>query len=628
MQVSSYKTEIDGIRALSILLVILFHYFPELVPGGFIGVDMFFVISGYLITEIIHKDLITGQFQLKYFFARRVRRIAPSLGVVLIFVGCLSFFILVGNEKNEFLNEMLSSILFVQNFYLYFQSGYFETNSYEKLLVHLWSLSVEEQFYLVWPFMMLYLHRKSKLSFSSLICLTFLFFIISLLIVKFNNQANFYWSISRFWELLSGCTLAYFQKTEFSRKFKRGNLYSIFGCSLVIMAAFFFDKNMLYPGYFAIAPVIGTLFLIAPEEKSYLNKYFFSHKFLVYIGKISYPLYLWHWPLISFSFLLFAGEIPIYIKLFLLLISVMLSHITYLYIERPIRNLPPFKVLKPLGFIFLLLFLISWGGKSFARETNIREETLKSWRIGQCFIETPIPHLAKYDQICLNEGKNNKKVVVWGDSHAASLFPGINNIQNDNSYDLGQFTASGCPPIRYMLFRERIECENLNSQVIEKIKVLKNVSVIMAANWIRYSEDFRKENKVADQDFEPHLIDTIMFLKKINIKQIYLFGQLPSFKASQESIALRYGDKDDFFRTNQSYSKDLFLINEKIRQIAFKTNINFISPLDLICNPKGCELSILKKEFDPMSYDEAHLTIKGSNKLIQRATESKVLKLP
>ncbi|MBF0299331.1 MAG: acyltransferase [Oligoflexia bacterium] len=300
-----YRKDIDGLRAIAVLAVIGFHAFPEWIKGGFIGVDIFFVISGFLISSIIFTELDNNKFNFMTFYSRRIRRIFPSLIIVLLAFYSLGWFTLLADEFQQLGKHILSGAGFISNFTLLREANYFDNTTDTKPLLHLWSLGIEEQFYIIWPFLLWVAWKKrfnKLLVCSSIIILSFL---INIITIKIDPKISFYSPVSRFWELISGSMLAYI---SINKKISpaNGNKFllnttSTLGIFLIIISISLITKENNFPGWLAIFPIIGTYLLISVDSNTFINRVILSNRTLVWIGLISYPLYLWHWPLLAFS---------------------------------------------------------------------------------------------------------------------------------------------------------------------------------------------------------------------------------------------------------------------------------------------------------------------------------------
>jgi len=382
---SAYRSEIDGLRAFAVLSVVVFHAFPSWLKGGFIGVDVFFVISGFLITTHIFEKLDKGQFSFGDFFGRRIRRIFPTL--ILVMLGSLAFgwFALLADEFAQLGKHVASGAVFITNFILVDESGYFDNAAETKPMLHLWSLAVEEQFYIVWPFL-LWLAWKRKFNLLTItILVAVLSFYLNLRFVKSHPTETFFWPVGRFWELLSGSILAWLllYKLETLSRSKlwvdkflvrvihpkeveadgstTSNLMSFLGLLLLAYGVIRINENLAFPSQWALFPVLGAVLIIASGSKAWLNRVFLMNPIAVWFGLISYPLYLWHWPILSFLQII-DGEMPHRdARIAAVLLSILLAWLTYKFIEIPIR-FGSFKRKLNAILIAVILFLVGGVG--------------------------------------------------------------------------------------------------------------------------------------------------------------------------------------------------------------------------------------------------------------------------
>lgn len=341
-----YRPDIDGLRAVAVLSVVAFHAFPSIMRGGFIGVDVFFVISGFLISTIIFENLDKGTFRFSDFYGRRVKRIFPALLLVVLTSYLVGWFSLLADEYAALGKHIAAGAGFVSNFVLWGESGYFDAAAETKPLLHLWSLGIEEQFYIIWPFL-LFVAWKTRLK---LIVPTLVFAAISFGLnlkgIDKDPTSTFYLPQSRFWELLAGSTLAYFVlygKGRFETirlKLTNGafsHALSTFGFLLLAYGFWKINQSLGFPGKWALIPVLGTMSIILAGPTSFLNRHVLSNKVVVFFGLISFPLYLWHWPLLSFARIV-SGEAPnANVRIAAVVLSVFLAWLTFRFIERPIR---------------------------------------------------------------------------------------------------------------------------------------------------------------------------------------------------------------------------------------------------------------------------------------------------
>ena len=454
----AYRADIDGLRALAILAVVAFHAFPGTLRSGYTGVDVFFVISGFLISSILFKSLVRGDFSFLEFYSHRIKRIFPALLLVLFACYAMGWYILLPDEFGQFGKHMVAGMGFVQNFVLWKEVGYFDSASELKPLLHLWSLSVEEQFYLFYPLIIWGAWRLGLDALTLLIVLALVSFGFNIEGVRRDPTLAFFLPHTRFWELLAGALIAYISLFKYEmvrQKIKSfvfhpvfmGNwcseikhdkilndMLSLLGFVMVISSYFIIRKKFLFPGYWAALPVFGACLLILAGPKGIINRKLLASPVMVWVGIISYPLYLWHWPLLSMATIL-EGELPSAMTRSLaVLISFTLAWLTFKLIERPIRfGSRTWVKTAALCTLSLVVVIIGYATyiqnglpgrmKDFSgiygssREKNFMD-------LADCR-----GYIAKsYVGICLSEGSPlTKRVAVIGDSHGQVLFSGINN---------------------------------------------------------------------------------------------------------------------------------------------------------------------------------------------------------
>lgn len=361
-----YRPDIDGLRAVAVLAVVVFHAFPNWLKGGFIGVDIFFVISGYLISTIIFENLDKGTFSFSEFYARRIKRIFPALLLVLLACFSLGWFVLLSEEYKQLGKHIVAGSVFISNFVLWNESGYFDHSAETKPLLHLWSLGIEEQFYILWPFLLWFAWKRKFNLLMMTMGVACASFILNLIYVQQDMVATFYSPLSRFWELLSGSLLAWFtlyKKSIFTNRQKSdgkriANVLSLSGFLLLTYGFWAIHKETLFPGKWALVPVLGAILIITAGDKAWFNRTILSHKIVVWFGLISFPLYLWHWPLLSFATIV-EGDTPSpIIRIAAVALSITLAWFTYRFIERPLR----FGKNTKIRFLIILMVMMSGIG--------------------------------------------------------------------------------------------------------------------------------------------------------------------------------------------------------------------------------------------------------------------------
>lgn len=451
----TYRPDIDGLRAVAVLAVVIFHAFPTLLPGGFVGVDIFFVISGYLITGILLADLRERQFSLVGFYARRIRRIFPALVTVLLATWAMGWFCLTKDEYRELGKQVLAGAGFVSNWALWTETGYFDQAASTKPLLHLWSLGVEEQFYIVWPVLMYVAVRLRQVA---LVCALagLLSFMSALWLTRYHPSAAFYWPLSRMWELAAGAGLA----LAVSGKREQGNGssggVSPTGLLLCLVSFFALNASLPFPGGWALPPVLGAVALIAAGPDGRVNRRLLSHPVALWFGKISYALYLWHWPLLSLCFVVAGGEPPGSVRAGIVVVSIVLAWLTTQLIERPVRLGRParWKIIAP---CVLMLGMAYLGGMTYARDglgfrkgySPDADVTTATLGAGHQFVNLTCgvsPADRHLFEFCATDKRAPSHFAVWGDSKADALYWGLVRKSTPGmSWTL--IARASCPPL-------------------------------------------------------------------------------------------------------------------------------------------------------------------------------------
>ena len=336
-----YRRDIDGLRAIAVLLVVGYHAAPRWIPGGFVGVDVFFVISGFLITGIIVRDVGAGKFSFAGFYARRCRRILPALAIVLAAVWLIGWRTLLSTEFDELGRDLVAAATFTTNIVLWHQAGYFATAAAFKPLLHLWSLGVEEQFYLVWPALLVYAMRRGLSLRCSIAIAALLSFVLNAFASGHHAELTFYLLPTRFWELLIGAWLVPVCGLAGSVAIRRAAIsQTIAGLAVaaIVGSALLVDSAAPFPGWRAAIPAVSAAALIAVGRDAWLGRVALSSRIPVLIGLISYPLYLWHWPLLSFARITEEHNVAPSIRAGLVALSFTLAWLTWKFIERPVRE--------------------------------------------------------------------------------------------------------------------------------------------------------------------------------------------------------------------------------------------------------------------------------------------------
>jgi len=473
---SGYRPEIDGLRAFSILAVVTYHAFPQLLPGGFVGVDVFFVISGYLITSIILGGSASGRFTLSGFYRRRVQRILPALIVVLACTLALGWFALLPVEYAALGKHTGAAAVFIPNFVFSGEAGYFDVDSQRKPLLHLWSLGVEEQFYIVWPLLLI---AAARLRLAPLlVCVAILCASFALNIVHVADRpALFFLPFFRIWEILLGATLAalYSRTTLYGNTSSPGApLLASLGIGLMCLSVFVINKETPFPGWWTLLPTLGATLVIASASDTWVNRAVLGSPVLVFIGKISYPLYLWHWPLLSLTRTVEQQEPHFSIRLAVVALSVALAWSTYEVVEKKLRYHPaklvPAVLLATMASLGIAGMVI-WQLQGIPSRTEQLNPVLDQfiWHERGYFKRLKCPREHPREAYCRDDGKR-AQIAVLGDSHAGNVFVALMHRYRNSEIGVVRLEQPNCPPL-YNVSNDRFDdadkCREANNGNID-----------------------------------------------------------------------------------------------------------------------------------------------------------------
>jgi peptidoglycan/LPS O-acetylase OafA/YrhL len=507
----SYRPEIDGLRAVAVLSVIFFHSNKSignfiLFSGGFLGVDIFFVISGYLITSIILNEInITQNFSFKNFYQRRARRILPALLFVIFFSIFFAYLFLLPSDFNEYIKSIFYSLFFTSNYFFYFSGELYDaTPSLLKPFLHTWSLSVEEQFYLLYPVILYFSFKYFKNFLNKILFLLIFISIFSMIGYFYANQSlAFFNFLTRFWELLIGALIANNQSkiSSLNLSILKKNIISFFGLILIIYPVLFFNKNISYGYIYTFLSVVGVSLIISFHDKEILINKILTNKILVFFGLISYSLYLWHYPIFAFGRITeFFGD-GVSKKLFFLIF--IFSLFTYYLIEKPFRNynfisVKKFLFLISFSYFVLLIFIsLSLSGKI----TPIRNESLKLLNTGENTSNLSVcknSNLNKEGHCVFNE-RYKKTIFLIGDSHMQTLEHSLLDFSNKNKFKFIIINRAACFYILDVnLFSKgkKTSCDiDYNNKVRSVVMSNNNSIVILGGRMTLYLNEDGFDNK-------------------------------------------------------------------------------------------------------------------------------------
>ncbi|MGY4472354.1 peptidoglycan/LPS O-acetylase OafA/YrhL [Bradyrhizobium sp. LB9.1b] len=607
-----HRADIDGLRAIAILPVVLFHLGFDLLPGGFVGVDVFFVISGFLITGILNREMRLEKFSIVHFYERRIRRIFPVLFALLFVTFLAGLLFLAPNNLQDLGKSEISAALFASNIYFSQSIGYFEVAADLRSLLHTWSLAVEEQFYIFFPPFLLLLFRIGRLKVPILLVAITASFAIAVYLGK--SPAGFYLLPSRAFELGIGALLALEALPAITSK-TVSNVLGLLGLALISLAAALLTATASFPGPWALLPTIGAALVLyaGAEQENHAGK-ILSFNLLRWIGVISYSVYMWHWPVIVAARFWFAGPIPLTVKIMLVLVIFVLSTASWKYIEQPFRDpkLVGRRVLFGIAFSTIAattaLGASAWATKGLPSRFPFGPTPAgaESARIHKCFLEFHDPVESWNAQQCTIEvGKpGGKTVVLWGDSFAAHYVPGIEHLsERGASLRLVQATYAACPPLLGDVRGLDRRCIRFNDRVGEAITDLRPAFVLIAASWSHDEEVLVRSNDELTGSIER----TVRFLRSAGVRDIGLIGDSPRYYLDVEQLNLRSGG----FRPRGGFER-----NDLLEELAKRLAVHYWAPDRFLCSASGCRI---RDDADRIiQWDDGHFTYSGSNFLADR----------
>ena len=599
----TYRPEIDGLRAIAVGAVILYHAQITTLDyqhfkGGFIGVDIFFVISGYLITSIILGELLsTGSFSFKNFYERRVRRILPALIVVMLVSLPFSWMYLLPSSLIDFSKSVLYSLGFSSNFYFFFSGQIYGAESgLLKPFLHTWSLSVEEQFYILFPIIFFITFKYAK---KYLLHVLIFGFIISLGLAEWlskdNSFLNFYILPTRGWEVLAGSLLAYFEIILGYRcRIKILNLIlPSVGLILIGHSILFFNDEMFHPSLYTLTPIIGACLIIWFSNKNEIVTRILSTKLFVWIGLISYSLYLWHYPIFAFSRVTAFTEGTIYKKLILAILILFLSVVSYYFIEKPFRSrkLNFKKALIMISSLIIIIitfstYILHKEGKLNQINVLAEKQVMSPLYRSECKFSNFSSDFLK-DKLFIKDFKNCKKklkkfILIIGDSHSIDIFNAISKISDDKEFIIG-LTKRGCRPSK----NNSNDCHYKNA--LEFIEIYKNdIKYIFFTHKGSYfltnsggkkdvsNSQFRK--LPLDEEQIKNTVNYLKLIKKINNNLIFIGPHLePNIFLNRKNLISFFDRK---LRDKTNY--DLIKVDEKLKEVSKNHKIKYLSKIDTL----------------------------------------------
>ncbi|PZU87527.1 MAG: hypothetical protein DI529_07165 [Chryseobacterium sp.] len=607
-----FRYDINALRALAVILVVFYHFNIPYFIGGYSGVDIFFVISGYLMSKIILKGFSTDTFSFIDFYFRRAKRIVPALVILVLFTVLIGNFFFFPTIESKTAEYGISSIFFISNIVYYYNSGYFDLSSKTNALLHTWSLSVEWQFYLIYPILLFVLktiYHKNRMIFQCIIISLIIIGFSSMLYMSNKNPSfSFYSLTSRYWEMLIGCLIVLNEEyIEKNISIKIRKIISLICFVIIIYFVATKNDSLLWPGIYTLIPVICTALIIV----SNVSISIFKLRLIQYMGKISYSLYLWHWVI----FVLFSSigfENLEYVPLILLL-SLLMAHLSYSYIEKY-----DFKFNKSIIYLSISGILIStifyfypiskfvYGEKElkladFAKDYK-KHQMIKQFKTGECFLYSKSKYEDYKKNVCLEIDKKRKNVLLIGDSHAAHLSYSLNKYYKKNNINFLQATTSYCFPI--INPRGREENVKLVNYIFSDFVPKNNKKidlVIISANWkdMQGYTYYELKNKIGEliKYFEDKKLNYIFLGQtetyKFPFPEIIAKKQIFSFIKEENFISKNTLETRDFLL--KTIPKDKYIDLYKIKSIKH----------------------LSKDKKTPYIFDDNHFTTFGTEQIVE-----------
>ncbi len=617
-----YRPDIDGLRAIAVLSVVIYHAFPNSLKSGFIGVDIFFVISGYLISSIIFENIDRDSFSFGQFYGRRIKRIFPALTLVLLSCLVFGWFGLLGDEFKQLGKHMAAGAGFVSNFFLWQEVGYFNNAAETKPLLHLWSLAIEEQFYIVWPLIVWLTWKRKWLFLGIFIGLSVASFAYNVHLVRLDPTATFYSPATRIWELLTGVLLAYFS-TQFNTQAKQNTatassawharqttrqLASTLGVLLLAFGLYRIDSGRPFPGTWALLPVLGSFLLIFAGPAAWFNHFVLSNRVLVWVGLISFPLYLWHWPMLSFMRIVESETPSLGYRILAVGLSVFLAWMTYYFVEKPIRldskrvtSSLKITVLSACVAVLGLIGVAIFQNDGVPARAAAQINGVNTW--DNLTFATPckfITNEPNHDDWC-NIGNAPDKpptTLLIGDSVGNGFSPMLltyakeHAVNGNAPFVFRQFGRGACPMLNGI---GSMRCTELTAAATNYIDKTPSIdTVILAANWplYYYGYDWQDLNAITAEQFEEAFKQTITYYQNKG-KRVIVFLAPPT-GANPRACVLR--PMRLTVKNNCALSLQEAMNNARSYRKAFVTlldqlKVDFFDPYKYMCDEANCKVT-------------------------------------
>jgi len=611
----TYRWDIQGLRAIAVLAVVIFHINPQLLPGGYIGVDIFFVISGYLIMGFIWRDLNKESFSLVTFYVKRVYRLFPALFVMLLLSAVAAYFILLSDESVDFVHSFISTLFYISNFYFYLEVDYFNEAMKFSPLLHTWSLSVEEQFYIIFPIILLLVYKRvNEWLFPILVALAILSLLLSELSIHWDESFAFYASPTRFFQfILGGVVAIYLQKYTLSQTLN--NLIATVGFVLIILPMFLYTEKTLFPGLHALVPSFGTALILFSGLQRGHTTLFLSNSVFKLIGNASYSIYLWHWPLIVFYKLEVSPSLSSLEQITLFSASILFGYLSWRYIENSTRL--AYKRSDGLKVIYFtigsstvvsLLAFYSFSGVSYrslesqSKASQYLDYKADNFRAGECFLTSQYDNVDFFDKNkCITHSNGKKNYLLVGDSHAAHFYSALAKVIKEDE-TLSQVTASGCHPT--LPYSGTKRCSSLVKWAYEELIKEKHFdTIILSAHWA-----------YADKQ---SLLSAIKLLLNYTDKIIVL-GPNMEYLQPLPRLLVKAPEGEDtkmIYKRAGNY-KAVASVDYHMKKYLDVEKVKYISILRVLCSQDGCRTTA--RDGTPITFDSGHFTHEGAYYVVKQ----------
>lgn len=641
----SYRADIDGLRGIAVALVVAFHASPALLSGGFIGVDVFFVISGFLISKIIYTERLRGTFSYANFYRRRIRRLLPAFSVVVLAVLTLGIALSLPDHLVDTGQSFAAAGVFSTNFLFWREAGYFAGPAELKPLLHTWSLAVEEQFYFVYPVLLLIGMTVWRRNGALAITLTIfvLSFAAAALLTPVYPEATFFLLPFRAWELMLGSLLA-IAAVECPPAHLLRNLLVLAGLAMIVVAAVTFSSATAFPGYAAMLPVAGSaLVIFAAGSHDSVSRLLLQTRPLVGLGKISYSLYLWHWPLFAYAHYRFVGEVPGPVIAGLVVLAVALSWASYAFVEQPFRKPGAMQGRKPFVFVAASSAAMLMAGvglvysdglpQRFSAETRELIETRADRDRRRNCMATDAVWRDPAEACRYGSEAGPAHYALLGDSHAHALVESFGRVLGENGEAVRLYGYAGCAPIAGVEFPVQPNCERFGREALALLASDADVTtvVVMVRHAIHLHGDtadwgpaengqgpaaFPSESrKRREARYFAALSNTVTRLRAAG-KRVVLVQPVPETAYDIPRVAallqMRGGSIDDFTRPRAMYDQRQGKTRSAIEDIARRTGATIADPASRICSAQSCAVS---ENGTLLYYDDDHLTSFAATRL-------------